>query len=84
MLNAKAFALAAGMLWGGGLFVATIWLLALGHQGQLISALGNFYIGYTFSIAGAFVGLIWGFVDGLIGGAIFAWLYNQLAKRFTG
>jgi len=26
------------------------------------------------------VGLVWGFVDGAIGGAIFAWLYNTLVK----
>jgi len=32
---------------------------------------------------GSLIGLVWGFVDGLIGGAIFAWLYNLLAARFS-
>ncbi len=27
-------------------------------------------------------GLSWAFVDGIIGGAIFAWLYNALSMRF--
>jgi hypothetical protein len=36
------------------------------------------YYGYTVSWFGAIVGTIWGFFDGLIGGAVFALLYNKL------
>jgi membrane associated rhomboid family serine protease len=25
--------------------------------------------------------LIWGFIDGFIGGAVLAWLYNKFAKQ---
>jgi len=32
---------------------------------------------------GSVVGLIWAFFDGLIGGVIFAWLYNILAGRIS-
>jgi hypothetical protein len=39
------------------------------------------YRGYSITPLGSVVGLIWGFVDGLIGGAIFAWLYNIIAVR---
>jgi hypothetical protein len=78
-LSVKAFALAAGILWGAAVFVGTIWLLILGSQGSLISVLDHFYFGYSFSYLGAFVGLVWGFVDGAIGGALFAWLYNRLS-----
>jgi hypothetical protein len=78
-LNVKALALASGLLWGGTVCVATLWLIALGHQGTMIRQLDHFYLGYTFSVAGAFVGLVYGFVDGAIGGALLAWLYN----RFT-
>jgi len=34
---------------------------------------------FIYTVGGAFVGLIWGFVDGLIVGAIFAWLYNKIS-----
>lgn len=39
------------------------------------------YPGYhaTRSIAEVIVGTLYEFVDGLIGGAVFAWLYNQFA-----
>ena len=78
-LNAKAFGLACGILWGLAIFLATVWLLVRGYGGEQIRTLDHFYIGYSFSYAGAFVGAIWGFIDGFIGGWIFAWLYNKLA-----
>ena len=79
-LSVKALALASGILWGASVFLATLWLLARGYDGRLIAQLDHFYLGYSYSIAGAFVGLVWGFVDGAVGGAILAWLYNVLAK----
>jgi hypothetical protein len=79
-LNVKAFALAAGIFWGLAVCLATLWLLAFGHQGDLISRLDHFYFGYSFTVAGAFVGLVWGFVDGFVSGALFAWLYNRFVK----
>jgi hypothetical protein len=78
-LSVKAFSLTTGILWGATVFLATLWLLLMGHGGGLIRQLDHFYLGYSFSTAGAFVGLVWGFVDGAVGGAIFAWLYNTLA-----
>jgi len=79
-LDVRAFALSCGVLWGATIFFATLWLLFTGHHGALMSRLGYFYIGYTFSMAGAFVGFLWGFVDAAIGGAVFAFLYNALSR----
>ncbi len=79
-LDVRAFALTCGIVWGMAVFLATLWLLALGFPGGLIRQLDHFYLGYDFSLAGAFIGLAWGFVDGLVCGAVFAWLYNRLAK----
>jgi len=80
-LNAKALALTSGILWGLAVFIITIWLLISGSEGHTISLLGKFYIGYCLSWGGAFIGLIWGFVDGLICGFIFAWLYNLFIPK---
>ena len=43
--------------------------------------IGHLYRGYSISPSGSVIGLVWGFVDALIGGAIFAWLYNWLCTR---
>lgn len=80
-LNTRAVALAGGILWGGIVFVATIWLLISGTQGKTISLLGLFYFGYQFSYVGAFIGLLWGFVNGFIFGYLFALLYNAFVPK---
>ena len=77
-LNAKAFALACGVIWGLTIFLATVWLVIFGFEGQLMQQLDHFYFGFSVSWLGAIVGAVWGFVDGCIGGFVFAWLYNKL------
>ncbi len=83
-LNIKAFGLTCGLVWGVGLFIVTWWIIALeglektaGYEGLLSLV----YRGYDISPLGSVIGLAWGFADGLIGGAIFAWLYNLLLSR---
>jgi hypothetical protein len=82
-LHVKAFALACGILWGLGLFVVTWWIIAFEGATGDPTFIGRVYRGYAISPTGSFVGLIWALVDGVIGGAIFAWLYNVLATRFS-
>jgi len=77
-LNTKAFALSCGILWGLAVLLATVWIIVFGFDGTVMINLDHFYFGYNISYLGAVIGGIWGFVDGLIGGAIFAWLYNRL------
>ncbi len=78
-LNVIAFALACGLVWGLGLFLLTWWIIALdGATGQ-ITFIERIYRGYDISPIGSIIGLIWALIDGTIGGAIFAWLYNLIA-----
>ncbi len=79
-LRIRAFALTCGILWGLGLFIMTWWIIAFDGAGGG-EFIGRVYRGYSITPLGSVVGLIWGFVDGLIGGAIFAWLYNFIAVR---
>ena len=82
-LNIAAFALAFGVWWGGAVFLLTWWLILLGADTGAMSLLQTAYIGYTLSPLGSLVGLVWGFIDGAIGGAVLAWLYNLFAERFA-
>lgn len=79
-LNKVALGLAAGILWGLCVFVATVWLLVAGQGGEHLALLSRFYLGYSVSWVGAVVGLIYGFVDGFICGWVLAWLYNKFSK----
>jgi hypothetical protein len=78
-LSVKAFALACGLIWGLSLFLLTWWIIAFDGATGEITLIGRLYRGYNISPLGSIVGLIWAFVDGLIGGAVFAWLYNLIA-----
>ena len=79
-LRIRAFALTCGILWGLGLFIMTWWIIAFDGAGGG-EIIGRVYRGYSITPMRSVVGLVWGFIDGLIGGAIFAWLYNFIAVR---
>ncbi|MFQ5699415.1 MAG: bacteriophage holin [Myxococcota bacterium] len=78
-LNARAFALTCGLVWGAGLFLLTWWIIAFDGATGDVTWIGQIYRGYEVSPLGSLVGLAWAFPDGLISGAIFAWAYNSLA-----
>lgn len=82
-LNVKAFGLSCGLIWGIGLFAMTWWIIAFEGSTCEVTLIGRLYRGYNISAFGSFIGLAWGFADGLIGGLIFAWLYNLLAGKDT-
>jgi hypothetical protein len=82
-LNTGAFALAFGIWWGVGVFVATWWLIIAGVESTGPMFLEHFYIGYGVTPLGSLLGLIWGFVCGTICGGILSWLYNTLSERIS-
>lgn len=82
-LDVKAFAVACGLLWGLGLFVITWWIMAFEGATGDPTFIGRLYRGYAISPTGSLIGLVWALVDGLVGGAVFAWLYNFLSSRFA-
>ena len=79
----KGLALASGILWGLAMLgMGLANLIWSGYGQQFLQTVASVYPGYnaTRSIAEVIVGTLYGTVDGLVGGAIFAWLYNQFAK----
>jgi len=80
-LGVKGLALASAILWGFAMLVMGLSNLVWGSYGQqFLQTMASIYPGYhaTRSIAEVVVGTLYGVADGLIGGAVFAWLYNQL------
>ncbi|KPJ61587.1 MAG: hypothetical protein AMJ46_00315 [Latescibacteria bacterium DG_63] len=82
-LNIRAFALTCGLLWGIGLFGFTWWIIAFDGATGDITFIGRIYRGYSITPIGSIIGLVWAFFDGLVGGAILAWLYNTLVTRLS-
>lgn len=82
-LNVKAFALACGLLWAACLFLCTWWIILLDGSSADPTFIGRVYRGYAVTPLGSLIGLAWGLIDGAIGGAIFAWLYNTLVSKLA-
>ncbi|MFZ0393794.1 MAG: hypothetical protein WCF17_10125 [Terracidiphilus sp.] len=79
----KALALGCAILWGAAVLLVALVNLATGAYGQqFLSMLASCYPGYhaTQSLAQVLIVTLYAVADGLIGGAVFGWLYNALAK----
>ena len=82
-LNARAWGIATGLLFGGGLFLATIFLVIRGGPtvGQHLSLISVFFPGYQVTWLGAFIGFVYAFVLGYALGRVIGSVYNKLAFR---
>jgi hypothetical protein len=81
-LKAGILALLFGLFGGIGLFAMTAWLLLKGgpNVGQHLQLLGQYFIGYSVTWPGAFIGMIYG---ALVGGII-GWSIGTLYNRIVG
>jgi hypothetical protein len=80
-LSTKALALTSGILWGLCMLGMTLAnLISASYGQQFLQLMSSVYPGYhaTRSIGEVIVGTLYGAVDGFIGGAVFAWVYNHL------
>jgi len=79
-IRADALALVCAVIGGAGIFAMTVWLVIKdGPQaGKHLQLLSNYFVGYSVTWLGAFVGLLYGaFTGGVIGWAI-ARIYNAV------
>ncbi len=78
-LSWKRLAIAAGIGWGGSVLLVGILNLIWPSYGvAFLDLVRSIYPGYTDAggFGGVIVGTLYALVDGAIGGAILAWLYN--------
>ncbi|TDJ72402.1 MAG: hypothetical protein E2O38_04755 [Proteobacteria bacterium] len=82
-LDIKGMAITLGLVWGAAvLLVGTANLIWPNYGQAFLELVASIYPGYT---AGAgvgqlIVGTLYGLVDGAVGGAVIAWLYNLFAR----
>lgn len=77
-MDKLAFAVAVGTAGGLAIFLATFWLILTGVDptDPNFNLLGQYFIGYTVSVRGAFIGLGYCFMWGFIFGWSYAYLRN--------
>lgn len=79
-LSLKAMAIAAGLLWGGGiLFVGLMNLVFPRYGSNFIQLTSSVYPWFhdTRSLGNVVIGTVDGLIDGAIAGLLLAWLYNS-------
>jgi hypothetical protein len=82
-IDVKAFSLSCAVLWGIGLPLLTWWIIAFDRPSTDPTWIGHVYRGYNLTVGGSLIGGVWAFFDGLIGGALFAWLYDYFEEHVT-
>jgi hypothetical protein len=85
--NVTAFAATFALIWGGSILaVATAHVLWPDYGRAFLELAAAIYPGYQPgpSVGSIVTGTLYGLVDGAIGGAVFAWLYNLLSRRLPG
>ena len=81
-LNARAWGIAVGLLFGLAIFLATAFLLIKGgpNVGPHLGLMGQYLPGYSVTWPGAFVGFVYLFVIGYAVGRIIGGVYNALVR----
>lgn len=81
-LNQRAWGVAVGVLFGGGLFLATVVLVLQGgvNVGQHLRLLSAYFPGYSVTYAGSIIGFVYGFVLGYALGRTVGSVYNRLVR----
>ena len=79
-LNARAWGIALGMMLGGGLFLATNFLVLRGgpRVGQHLRLLAIYFPGYSVTFVGSLIGFVYAFVVGYGLGRLIGTVYNHL------
>jgi len=85
-LHITAMSFTVGLIWGAAIFLVASTNLIWPNYGQAFLELtSSIYPGYhpSSSIGSVIIGTLYGIVDGAIGGAVFAWVYNFFAHRLS-
>jgi hypothetical protein len=79
-LNGHILGFIFGVVGALGLFVATNWLVLKGGEvvGPHLGLLGQFFIGYSVTFIGSFIGAAYAFVLGYLSGLFIGWIYNSV------
>ncbi len=79
-LDVKGLAVGLGVSWSI-LILFTGWASMFGWGTRFVDVMSSLYIGFAPTFIGGVIGATWGFIDGAIGGAIIALVYNAIVRK---
>ncbi len=82
-LHPPSLALTAALLWGAAILAVGVLDITSGYGHSFLRGVASIYPGFVAN--GSLMDLAWGticaLIDGLIGGLLFAWLYNLFLPK---
>lgn len=82
-LNVKALSVAAALIWGGCLFFTGLANMIWPAYGEsFLQVAASIYPGFEpgAGFGSVIVGMLYGLLDGAVGGALLAWIYDIVAR----
>ena len=83
-LGVTTLGMTAGIIWGGAILIVSLANLVWPNYGvAFLDVVSSVYPGYQAGtgFGSVIIGTLYALVDGAIGGALFAWVYNLIASR---
>lgn len=83
-VSMRAMTIVCGLLWGGAILcLGLVHLLSPGYGSSFLEGISSIYPGFhgARSFDDALVGAAYALIDGGLGGLVFAWLYNLVARQ---
>lgn len=79
--NPLRFAIATSITWGLCILMVG-WMAAAGWGNDgLVNVISALYLGFKATFIGGIIGLMWGLIDGLAGGYVFALILNKVNSK---
>ena len=84
-MSQQGWGIGVGLLFGLGLFVATIVLVFKGGEvvGPHLGLLSVYFPGYSVTLVGSVVGFVYAFVVGYAIGRTISVIYNRIIERYS-
>ncbi len=80
-ISPMAFGLSLGILWALSVVIISLLGMYFSYGLSVVSFLSSVYLGYELTVIGIIIGAGWSFLDGFIGGALIAFLYNLFVRH---
>jgi hypothetical protein len=77
-LSVRGFGIASGAMVSSFMLVVGLSAWLFGWGAEFVFFVADWYRGFSPTPIGSVIGGFWGFLDGAIGGVIFAWVYNKV------
>lgn len=80
-LHALRLGIAVGIVWAIGVLCLGGAAIVFDWGTPVVQLLESVYLGFSPTLPGLLIGVLWAFVDGFIGGFLIGWVYNWLERK---